>query len=666
MSNVKKNFIYNIIYQILVLIIPLITMPYVSRILGSDGIGTYSYTYSIVYYFMIFSMLGLNNYGNRSIAKVRDDKKKLSQTFREIHLLQIITTFVMIVIYVLFLFIVRKYSFILLLQSLYLISCMFDINWFFFGIEKFKLTVTRNTIIKILSLILIFIIVKNKGDVWKYTLILSFSTLLSQILLWPFVKKYIFPVKIKVADMKKHFVPCLKLFLPVIAVAIYKVMDKTMLGFMASVGDVGFYENAEKILNMPNSIIAALGTVMLPRMSNLYSKGEDEKCKRTILVSIKLMMFLAIGMTFGIIGVGKCFAILFFGNDFRKTGDLLVYLSVTILFLSWGNVIRTQYLIPKEKDREYIISAFLGAGINFILNIIFIQKYGASGACIGTIAAEFFVMLYQTFAVKKELPVGKYIKEVFPFFIKGIIMLLCIYPLNNINLSPIIRLILQVLIGGSIYCILNIKYILSVIDLNKVLKKLGVKKNKYVLEDIDNDGSLDVVPIPTIKEDNIISSNSINEKESILPKEDIIPKKEIYTDRESLSNAIRNDNSYIKNIDFNYHYNFDIIDLILEEIKIYNYKFNNEDYLRNGKYPIILSNNHSFMKYVIDKDFNNIFYIDSFNMDKNEINGIINYTFKKVYALKEKDKNITFNLDKFKNSDIVNNNYFQECLRYLK
>ena len=538
MTNVKKNFIYNIIYQILVLIIPLITMPYVSRVLGSDGIGTYSYTYSIVYYFMIFSMLGLNNYGNRSIAKVRDDKKKLSQTFKEIHLLQIITTSVMIVIYVLFLFVVRKYSFILLLQSLYLISCMFDVNWFFFGIEKFKLTVTRNTIIKILSLILIFVIVKNKGDVWKYTLILSFSTLLSQLLLWPFVKKYTFPVKVKVVDMKKHFIPCLKLFLPVIAVTIYKVMDKTMLGFMASVGDVGFYENAEKILNMPNSIIAALGTVMLPRMSNLYSKGEDEKCKRTILVSMKLMMFLAIGMTFGIIGVGKGFAILFFGNDFRKTGDLLVYLSVTILFLSWGNVIRTQYLIPKEKDREYIISAFLGAGINFILNIIFIQKYGASGACIGTVVAEFFVMLYQTFAVRKELPVGKYIKEVFPFFIKGIIMLLCIYPLNNINLSPIIRLLLQVLIGGSIYCILNVKYILSVIDLNKVLKKLGVKKNKYVLEDIDNDGSLDVVSIPTIKIDNIISSNSTNEKELILPKEDIIPNEKIYTDRESLSNAI--------------------------------------------------------------------------------------------------------------------------------
>ena len=652
MNDVKKNFIYNIIYQILVLIIPLITMPYVSRVLGSDGIGTYSYTYSIVYYFMIFSMLGLNNYGNRSIAKVRDDKKKLSRTFKEIHLLQIITTSVMIMIYILFLLIVKKYNFILLLQSLYLISCIFDVNWFFFGIEKFKLTVTRNTIIKLLSLILIFIVVKNRGDVWKYTLILSFSTLLSQVLLWPFVKKYTFPVKIRVKDMKKHFIPCLKLFLPVIAVTIYKVMDKTMLGFMSSVGDVGFYENAEKVLNMPNSIIAALGTVMLPRMSNLYSKGEDEKCKKAILKSMKLMMFLSIGMTFGIIGVGKCFSILFFGNDFLKTGDLLVYLSITILFLSWGNVIRTQYLIPKEKDREYIISAFLGAGVNFILNIIFIPKYGASGACIGTIAAEFFVMLYQTFAVRKELPVGKYIKEVFPFFVKGIIMLLFIYPFNSFNMSPIIRLVLQILIGGSIYCILNIKYIFSVIDLNKILIKLGIKKKKYILDDIDNDGTMDVVTIP----DDVIDT-------PILDK-DLIPE-EVYRDRESLSKAIRNDSSYIRYIDFNYRYDFDIVDLILEETKIYSYVFHNEDYLRNNKYPTILSNNHTFVKYVIDKDFNNIFYVDTRCMSDEEVRGLINYTFRKVYYLREDDRGINFNINKFSYSDIMNNSYFQECLKYL-
>lgn len=666
-SSPKKNYIYNIIYQLLILIIPLITSPYLSRVVGVKGIGIYSYKYSIVYYFMLLTLLGVNNYGNRTIAKVRDDDKKLSKTFWSIYFLQIMMGIVMLALYNLYIsFWHIEYRTIAFIDNLFIVSAILDINWLFFGLEEFKKTITRNTIVKILNIFLIFCFVKSNNDLWKYTLIISSMTCFGQILMWFYLKNKIKFVKVSVKDVLFHFKANLILFIPVIAVSLYKMMDKIMLGYITDVSEVGYYEQAERIVNIPLTIITSLGVVMLPRISNISAKGDSKKVLKYIRSSINFVMFLSLPICFGLIAVGMHFAPLFYGESFAKSGLLIMLLAITLPFLAFANVIRTQYLIPKEKDKIYIISVFLGALTNLILNFIFISRLKSIGACIGTIAAEVSVMLYQTFAVRKELPVGKYIKEVFPFFIKGIIMLLCIYPLNNISLSPIIRLLLQVLIGGSIYCILNIKYILSVIDLNKVLKKLGVKKNKYVLEDIDNDGSLDVVPIPTIKEDNIISSNSINEKESILPKEDIIPKEEIYTDRASLSNAIRNNNSYIRNIDFNYHYNFNIVDLILEEIKIYNYKFNNEDYLRNGKYPTILSNNHSFMKYVIDKDFNNIFYIDSINMDKNEVNGIINYTFKKVYFLKEKDSNIKFNLDKFNHSDIVNNNYFIECLKYIK
>ena len=244
MGEVKKNFLYNVVYQILILLIPLVTVPYISRVLGSSGIGIYSYTYSIVYYFMVFAMLGLNNYGNRSIAKVRDDEVKLSKTFKEIYCMQIITSISMIILYFLYLVVFNvKYKEIALIQSIYVISCLFDINWFFFGIEKFKLTVTRNTLIKILSLICIILFVKNKNDVWVYTLIVSGSVLLSQLFLWPFVKKYISNVNIKFESVLQHFKPCIKLFLPVIAVAIYKVMDKTMIGWFSNVSEVGFYEN---------------------------------------------------------------------------------------------------------------------------------------------------------------------------------------------------------------------------------------------------------------------------------------------------------------------------------------------------------------------------------------------------------------------------------------
>ena len=470
----KKNFIYNVLYQILILIIPLITMPYVSRTLGADGIGIYSYTYSIAYYFMIIAMLGLNNYGNRTIAKVRDNKEELSKQFCSIYAFQLISSLIMIVAYLIYIFVFdNQYKIIAIIQAMYVISSMFDINWFFFGIEKFKLTITRNTIIKVLSLILIFIFIKTPNDVWKYTVILAGSTLFSNIVLFSFLRKYIKLVKVSKKDVFKHFKPCLVLFLPVIAVSIYKIMDKIMLGSMSTVKEVGSYENAEKITQVPISIITALGTVMLPRVSNMLSNNQEEQVKKTISKTMPFIMFLTFPMILGLILISKEFSIIFLGNGFEKSGYLIQLLSITIVFLAWGNVIRTQYLIPKEMDKQYIISAFLGALVNFILNCIFIPIYQSVGACIGTIAAEFIVMFYQTFIVRKELPIKKYIIESLPFLLKALIMFVLTFIISKcITANGIYKLIVQVIFAGFIYLILNIKYIYKELEIFKIFKKI--------------------------------------------------------------------------------------------------------------------------------------------------------------------------------------------------
>lgn len=465
MTDIKKNFIYNVAYQLLILIIPLVTMPYISRVLGANGIGEYSYTYSIVYYFMMIAMLGFNNYGNRAIAKARDNKKELSKTFKEIHLLQIITTSIMCLLYLIYIIISKRSLFVITAcQSLYLLSCMFDINWFFFGTEQFKLTVTRNTIVKALSLILVFLLVKKENDVWIYTIILSGTTLLSQLLLWPFIHKYTEPIKIKITDIKKHILPCIKLFLPVVAVSIYKIMDKTMIGIFSNVTEVGYYEAAEKIINVPISIITAFGTVMLPRMSNMVSKSkEPNKTIKIIEVSMSIIIFLSAAMMFGLITVAKNFSAIFYGEKFIQTGYLIIYLSITILFLGWGNVVRTQYLIPNEMDKEYIVSAFLGALVNLIINLLFIPRYGASGACIGTIFAEFIVVVYQTYSVKKYLPIQRLLRSNYPFFIKAIVMFSVIYWFNYIPIKPIYVIVLQILGGIIMYVVLNLRFISKVL-----------------------------------------------------------------------------------------------------------------------------------------------------------------------------------------------------------
>ncbi len=474
----KKNYIYNVLYQILILIIPLITIPYVSRVLSSNGIGVYSYTYSIVSYFIMVAMLGFANYGNREIAKSRDEIKKMSKVFKEIYFLQIIISSAVVVFYAIYIsFFVQEYRMIATIQALYLFSCIFDINWFFFGIEKFKLTVIRNSIIKILSLFAIFLFVKTKNDVWIYTLILSGSTMLSNFCLLFFLKRYIVKTeKVYLNDIKRHLVPCLKLFLPVIAITIYRVMDKTMIGVMCDLSSVGYYENAEKIVGVPSVIISALGVVMLPRMTNIYSKeGKNKNLnpERIIFKSVCFVMFLCFAMVLGIVAISDNFSMFFFGDGFNGIGKYISLLSFSLIFVAFGNVIRTQYLIPKEMDKEYITSAFIGAGVNIIFNYVLIKLIGGLGACIGTIFAEASVTIYQCLCVRKCLPIKKYIFSCFPFLIKSLLMMIVLILLNQIIKPSIILIFIQIIVGIIVYLLININYIKPIIIdfINKFFKK---------------------------------------------------------------------------------------------------------------------------------------------------------------------------------------------------
>ena len=464
MSRIKKNVFYNVLYQLLLLIVPLVTVPYVSRTLGANGVGTYSYTYSIVYYFMMFSMLGINNYGNRTIAKTKGDKKMMSKNFWSIYYIQLIMSLLMMTFYCLYVVLLNpEYITVSIIQSLCIVSAMIDINWFFFGLEEFKLTLTRSGVLKILSLVLVFTLVKTNNDVWKYTLIMSATTLLSQMILWPFLNKRVVRIKITINDIKEHIKPCLLLFCPVIAVSLYKIMDKVMLGFLVNVTELGFYEQAEKIISVPGVIITAIGTVMLPRMSNLISQNNNSQVRIYIEKSIKTVFFLAFPMMFGIITVSNDFVPLFLGAEFDKSIILLELLSSTIIFSSFANIIRTEYLIPYEKDRIYVSSVIAGAVINLVVNIILIPKMYGIGACIGTISAEFIVLFIQAWKVKDELSIGEYIKSSIPFFITSAIMFIIIYPIRYINIGGIYRILIQVLIGFLTYSLLNVKYISSLI-----------------------------------------------------------------------------------------------------------------------------------------------------------------------------------------------------------
>ena len=460
MKSLQKNFLYNVLYQILLVILPLITAPYISRTLGATAVGVYSYTYSVAYYFLLIAMLGIGNHGNRSIAAVRDDRKKLNKTFSSIYSLQVITFSIAILAYAIYLVLfVKDNRLIVLLQLIYVTSGLFDIGWLFFGLEQFKLTVARNTLIKIPTVVLMFIFVHKPSDLWKYTLIMSAGTLFSQAYLWLYVKKYVSFEKCSVKEITSNIKPVLILFIPVLAYSIYKVMDKIMLGNMSSYDQVGFYNNAEKIINIPMGIITALGTVMLPRMSNIVANGDKKRVDDYIRISAKLVTLLSSAIAFGLMGVSSVLAPVFFGDEFIACGEIIRLLSVTVFFIAWANVIRTQYLIPNKRDSIYLTSTMVGAILNLIINWMLIPKYQANGAAFGTIVAEFSVMLVQMVAVKNELPMRKYIMSYSPILIIGLIMAVLVDRIGIKLGVSVSTLAIQILAGGFFFCIATIAYL---------------------------------------------------------------------------------------------------------------------------------------------------------------------------------------------------------------
>lgn len=477
-TSVKKNFMYQMVYEILILILPFITSPYIARTIGAEGLGIYSYSYSVANYFVLFSMLGLKNYGNRKIAQNRDDRKTLNDTFSNLVVLHICVSLLVSFVYIDYIVFIAENKIYALIQLLVVISSLFDISWFYFGIEKFKMIVTRNIIVKIVNIACVFIFVKRSEDLWIYCLIMALGMLISQVLLWIPLRNYVSFVKPKWKKIKEHIKPLLILFIPAIAISVYKYMDKIMIGSLSSKSQLGFYENAEKVVSIPLTIIASFGTVMLPKMSNLVSGGFKKETDRYISLSMKYVMCLAFALSFGLIGVGKVFAPIFWGKEFLLSGDIIMGLAITVPFVSFANVIRTQYLIPTEKDKEYLSSVIGGAIINFIINLMLIPSLGSIGATIGTIFAEISVCCIQVFVVRRDLPIWEYIKNSISFLIFGILMFGIVYITGILLGDSISTLFIQIGIGGCFYCVMCLIFFIKTKDkiimniLNKIKRKL--------------------------------------------------------------------------------------------------------------------------------------------------------------------------------------------------
>lgn len=422
-KSLGKNFIWNAGYQLLLVLLPLVTTPYLSRVLGAEQVGVYSYTFSVTNYFVMFATLGMAQHGVRAIAQAGSDRALRSHTFWSAWAAQAIVALPVCLIYFIYVTLGSTGGTTVgLVWSCWVIAALLDISWLFFGVQEFKMPTIRSAITKLLGVAVIFLFVHGPQDLWAYCLSIAGANLLNSLLLLPFVKNYVDPTKPKWEEIKVHFKPNLKLFAPVVAISLYTSLDKIMLGAISGMEQAGYYEYSDKLSKMPMAVITALGTVMLPHMTTKLSEGKKAEAIDLLGKCIWFMEVAALGLAFGIAAITPEFVEVFFGPGYEPCASIMPVISVTIPIICASNVIGVQYMLPTCSDNDYTFSVFAGAVVNLVLNLILLEPLGAIGAAIATVAAELAVLTYQCWHVRRELPLLSYLIRTLPFIGLGILM----------------------------------------------------------------------------------------------------------------------------------------------------------------------------------------------------------------------------------------------------
>lgn len=448
-----KNYFYNLSYQILVLILPLVLTPYISRVLEVDGIGQYSVATAIANYFILFGMLGINSYGNRQVAYVRDDKVLLIQTFWEINLLKFITMGISVAFYLIFVifFVSPEKRILYFVECITLLASLFDISWYFAGMEEFNKTATRNIIVKLTGVSLVFLFVKSKSDLWVYALILAVATLVGQIVMWITLPRDFRKIVIDRKKMPLHLKKTIQLWLPSIAIQVYSSLDKVMLGYLVNDVQVGLYESSQKIVKMASTITTSLSTVLVPRMANLYINGRDDEFKYVADKAFAFVSFIAIPLCFGVMAIRNSLVPWFYGIGYEDTSKLLLISSWLIITLGWSSIFGLQVLVSAKKEKEYTFSVTIGACVNIVLNFCFIIRYQAAGALVASVLAEYTGMFLMAYFSRNLVDLKKCFSIVPKYIGVSTLMSIVTYLVGEFLGYTFFTTVIQILVGALVY-----------------------------------------------------------------------------------------------------------------------------------------------------------------------------------------------------------------------
>ena len=452
--SLKKNIAISTLYQVLIIILPLITAPYIARVLGPDQSGVYDYTNSIMTYFSMFAALGTASYGVREIARVREDVAMRSKLFWEIELMTVMTSAACIAVWFAFIALTPRYKVIYVVLTMGLFSTMFDISWFFAGMEQFKYTVTKNAACKLIGVVLMFLFVKKEDDLLLYIIIITASTMIGNLSMWMYMPRFIEKVDFRTLTFRRHFHETLIYFVPTIATSIYTVLDRTLIGVLTqNKAENGCYHYAMQIVNMMKALtFASLNMVLGSRLSFLFAEKRYDEIRERIADSINYILFMGIGICFGMIGVARRFVPVFLGPGYDRVITMLMLMSPIVIIIGISNCLGSQYYTPagfRKLSARYIIT---GAVVNLLLNLVLIPRYWGYGAIVASLIAETVITVLYMRNCNGYLKVETIAKGSWKKLIAGAIMLAVIKAIDSLIPFDIIALFAEVAVGFTVYC----------------------------------------------------------------------------------------------------------------------------------------------------------------------------------------------------------------------
>lgn len=461
-QSLKNNFIFQFAYQIIVLVVPLVISPYLTRILGDTSLGKFTFVNSIASYFVLLANLGIAKYGQRLIAKNSKNEDDLRKAFWSLFTVHAIFSMLCLAIYlVVFSFFHFEDQVLYLVETIFVASALFDITWLFYGLENFKGVVIRNAIIKVLECISIFLLVKKESDILVYTIISASTILLGQLIMIPQAILSVRPIGFHFSDCKVHIKPLLLFSVSVFAVTLYTVFDKTLLGLMSTKENVAYYEYANKIIALPRTFTTIIGAVLFPRACRMVSDGDQKGQLDYVKISLLFVSFVGMASAFGLLAISKQFAIYYYGKQFAESGNVMMALCLLPFIIGLGDIMRMVFLIPHGMDKEYTICIVLNAVINLILSFLLIPLLGLYGAVIGTLSAELFGCIVQIILCRKFFNISLVIKSSIPFFIIGFFMYkIVIIVGEHLNKNDFLSIVFQIGIGAIVYLLLSFMFVI--------------------------------------------------------------------------------------------------------------------------------------------------------------------------------------------------------------